>query len=212
MTVTGTVDTVNGTFCQAEADLIPIRQHRSDFLKCNVVGHPLLEACRDAEGDHGATFFSYLAARTAFQWSINIMFGVMDGTTLTMAKQHKSDYSRVAVFTQLATTFGMLVPGFILDDGTGGESTDYTILFYIQDICLAISIVFVLTLDVRMERSGQKTLEALKNIWSRPAMILFTMLTLVGAMWGIQDTYAIAYLSDEQGASSQLISTEVLSL
>jgi hypothetical protein len=86
------------------------------------------------------------------------------------------------------------------------ESTDYTILFYIMDICSAIAILLCLRLNVKIDPSGQTTKEALKKIWSKPAIIFFTFQLLYGIMWGVHDTYVIAHLSDELGASSRLIS------
>ncbi len=85
-------------------------------------------------------------------------------------------------------------------------ATSYSILFYLINGFLALSICFVVTLDVRMDQSGQKTTEALRNIWTRPAILFFTLLTYFGIAWGILDTYSLAYLSQSQGASSQLIS------
>ncbi len=75
-----------------------------------------------------------------------------------------------------------------------------------QDACLAVTILITLTLDIRMDRSGQKTREALKQIWSGPAVILFALVFVMGASWGVHDTYLIPYLSDTLNASSSLIS------
>ncbi len=80
-------------------------------------------------------------------------------------------------------------------------------VFYIQDICLAISIAISAFLEIRMDKSGQKTIEALKGIVSKPALLLFLKVGLIGLAWGVHDTYLVAYWSEELGASSSLIST-----
>ena len=69
------------------------------------------------EGDSSKTFYSYFAGRIALQWAMNIVFAVMDGTTMRMAKQYNSDYSRVAMFNQVAITCALLIPGLALNDG-----------------------------------------------------------------------------------------------
>ena len=86
------------------------------------------------------------------------------------------------------------------------ESTDYSMLFYIQDICLAISIALCFFLDINMDRSGQPTKDALKRIVSKPALLFFLLLTFNGTMWGVHDTFLLAYWSEDLGASSSLIS------
>ena len=120
--VTGTIDTVNGTFCSAQNTLLSMDQ-KNIYLKCYIIDHPHLSSCADFEGDHGLTFVSYLLIRTAYQWAINIVFAVMDGASLRLANQHGSDFSAVAVWTTLTSTFGTLIPGIVVEDseeGSGG--------------------------------------------------------------------------------------------
>ena len=61
-------------------------------------------------------------------------------------------------------------------------------------------------LRVDMEKSGQTTKESLKKLWTKPAVILFLFVFTLGYGWGVRDTYLFAYLQDELGASSSLIS------
>ena len=63
-----------------------------------------------------------------------------------------------------------------------------------------------LWLKVEMEESGQTTKESLKKLWTRPAIIFFSFVLIMGYGWGVRDTYLFAYLGDELGASSSLIS------
>ena len=120
--VTGTVGTVNGTFCNAQNTLLAMDQ-RNIYLKCNIIGHPKMTSCMDSEGDHSLTFISNLSMRVIYQWALNIVFAVMDGASLRLAKQHDSDFSTVAFWNQLFTTFGTLIPGIVVEDsgeGSGG--------------------------------------------------------------------------------------------
>ena len=226
--VTGTVDTVNGTFCNADNSLL-IGNPRNMYLTCDIIDHPDLKSCKASEGDHQVTFLSYLAVRVAYQWSINIVFGVFDGASLRLAHQHESDYSAVVVWTQILSAFGTLVPGLVVQDaeeGSGGttyidqgndpkclknvpfltEATDYSVVFYIQDICLALSIAVTFFLDIRMDKSGEKTIDALKKVGSKPALVYFFQILLFGIMWGVHDTFLLAFWSEDLGASSSLIS------
>ena len=86
------------------------------------------------------------------------------------------------------------------------EETDYSILFYVCDSCLVVAAIMTLWLQVEMEKSGQTTKDALKKLWTRPAIIFFALVFLYGYGWGVRDTYLFAYLGDELGASSSLIS------
>ena len=52
----------------------------------------------------------------------------------------------------------------------------------------------------------QTTKESLKKLWTKPAVILFLFVFTLGYGWGVRDTYLFAYLQDELGASSSLIS------
>ena len=90
------------------------------------------------------------------------------------------------------------------------ESTDYSILFYMYDGYFLLAAVLMIWLSVTLERSGQSTLEALKKIWNKSALIVFSLLFILGIQWGVQDSYVLVYLTDEMGASSQLTSERCL--
>ena len=45
-----------------------------------------------------------------------------------------------------------------------------------KDACLVVTILLTMTLEIKMDRSDQKTTEALRQIWSGPSAILFTLL------------------------------------
>ena len=88
------------------------------------------------------------------------------------------------------------------------ESTDYSILFYMLDGCLFAVCVLSLWLTVTMRKSALATTESLKKIWNKASLIFFTVLFMWGLIYGVRDTYVVPYLSDDLGASSQLISLE----
>ena len=88
------------------------------------------------------------------------------------------------------------------------ESTDYSILFYMLDGCLFAVCVLSLWLTVTMRKSTLTTTESLKKIWNKASLIFFTLLFMWGLIYGVRDTYVVPYLSDDLGASSQLISLE----
>ena len=90
------------------------------------------------------------------------------------------------------------------------ESTDYSILFYILDGCLLAVCVLSLWLTVTMRKSALTTTESLKKIWNKASLLFFTLLFMWGLIYGVRDTYVVPYLSDDLGASSQLISQQAL--
>ena len=86
------------------------------------------------------------------------------------------------------------------------EFTDYSVLFYIMAGCKFTTAMLVFWLRVNIERSPQSTKESLKNIWNKPALTLFSFLFILGFVAAVKEAYAIPYLTDDLGASSQLIS------
>ena len=86
------------------------------------------------------------------------------------------------------------------------ESTDYSVLFYMLDGGCVIIVVLSFWLNVTMKRSAETTKESFKRIWNKASMIFFSFLFIWGIVIGVKDTYVVAYLTDELGASSQLIS------
>ena len=79
-------------------------------------------------------------------------------------------------------------------------------IFYIMAGFKLAAAALVFWLRVLIERSPQSTKESLKKIWNKPALILFSFLFSLGFAAGVKDVYAIPYLTDDLGASSQLIS------
>ena len=92
------------------------------------------------------------------------------------------------------------------------ESTDYSILFYILDGCCFVVCVLSLWLTVTMRKSALTTTESLRKIWNKTSLIFFSLLFTWGLLYGVKDTYLVPYLSDDLGASSQLISEQNHSL
>ena len=52
------------------------------ILRCDIVGYPGMDACAKTVGSRSATFFSYLAARMAYDWTYKSVYAVLDGTSL----------------------------------------------------------------------------------------------------------------------------------
>ena len=66
-------------------------------------------------------------------------------------------------------------------------------------------------IKVSMKRSALSTKESLKRIWNKASLIFFSILFIVGTLFGVKDTYLVPYLTDDLGASSQLISNLISS-
>ena len=86
------------------------------------------------------------------------------------------------------------------------EQTDYSLVFYVNDVCLLITCIIYLFLDVNMEQTGENVWKSLKQIISIPAITFFGLCFLMGFQWGIHDTYLLIYLDEEMGASTEFIS------
>ena len=71
-----------------------------------------------------------------------------------------------------------------------------------------LAAALMIWLNVTMERSGQSTVDALKKIWNKSALVVFTLLLILGMQWGVQDSFVLVHLTDDLGASSQLTSEQ----
>ena len=94
--------------------------------------------------------------------------------------------------------------------------------FYLYDGCLFVALLISLKLKVTLgfgsdddnsdeakKRNKKETRRALKQIFSKPALIFYGMLFQNGVLWGVYDTYVIIYLQEYLGASSELIGNSV---
>ncbi len=99
------------------------------------------------------------------------------------------------------------------------EENDYKIAFYLYDGCLFLALLISLKLKVTLGSGGdegeneidlkkkrkKETREALKQIFSKPALIFFGLLFNNGLLWGVVDAYVLVYLQEYLGASSEMI-------
>ena len=73
----------NGTYCSSRNQEIFIDEFsKGHILRCDIVGYPGIDVCKKTEGSHSITFYSYLAARMAYDWMYKGVFALLDGTTL----------------------------------------------------------------------------------------------------------------------------------
>lgn len=73
----------NGTYCKSKnqkvvTDVVSM----GHIIRCDIVGYPGMDVCPKTVGSHSVTFYSYLAARMAFDWTFKSAYGLLDGTAL----------------------------------------------------------------------------------------------------------------------------------
>ena len=72
----------------------------------------------------------------------------------------------------------------------------YEILFYINDGFIIITALCVLALKVTQIKTGERTLDSLKRIVTKPAILLYGLVAMLGYMQGVQDSYLNVYLKE----------------
>ena len=89
----------------------------------------------------------------------------------------------------------------------------YQNAYYFSDGILAICFLLVLlTLDVKVEKSKESFIEAIKRI-SNPASYIFFMIILgSGIGVGIYNNYVVVYLQEDMEASSAMVGKYLLYL
>ena len=77
------VELSNGTYCKSTNQEISMNEISTDhILHCDIVGYPGMIPCSKTVGSHSVTFYSYLAARMAFDWTYKGEYALLDGTSL----------------------------------------------------------------------------------------------------------------------------------
>ena len=73
----------NGTYCNSmNQELITIETSEGHVLRCDIVGYPDMQICPKTIGSHSVTFYSYLAARMALDWTFKGVYALLDGTSM----------------------------------------------------------------------------------------------------------------------------------
>ena len=73
----------NGTYCKStNQEVITDETSEGRILRCDIVGYPGMDVCPKTVGSHSVTFYSYLAARMAFDWTFKGVYALLDGTSL----------------------------------------------------------------------------------------------------------------------------------
>ena len=73
----------NGTYCKSTNHIV-ITDHISEgkILRCDIIDYPGMDICHKTVGSHTVTFYSYLAARMAFDWTYKGVYNLLDGTSM----------------------------------------------------------------------------------------------------------------------------------
>ena len=73
----------NGTYCKSTNQEVSMNEiSTGHILRCDIVGYPGMDVCSKTVGSHSVTFYSYLAARMAFDWTYKGVYALLDGTSL----------------------------------------------------------------------------------------------------------------------------------
>ena len=73
----------NGTYCEFTNPEITMNETLTGhILHCDIVDYPGMVPCTKTVGSHSVTFYSYLAARMAFDWTFKGVYALFDGTSL----------------------------------------------------------------------------------------------------------------------------------
>jgi hypothetical protein len=86
------------------------------------------------------------------------------------------------------------------------SETDFRPVFYVMTAFLALTTLLVLKLKVSRIDTKEKTINSLRKIATKPAIVLYFLVGMMGFGWGIQDSYLIVYLQKEMQATTAIIS------
>ena len=73
----------NGTYCKSlNQEVKTDGISEGHILRCDIVGYPGMDVCHKTVGSHTVTFYSYLAARMAYDWTYKGVYNLLDGTSM----------------------------------------------------------------------------------------------------------------------------------
>ena len=77
------IETTNGTFCKSSNQEVSLDSVSfGHVLHCNIIEYPGMNLCAKTSGSHDVTFWSYLALRTATDWTRKSSYALLDGASL----------------------------------------------------------------------------------------------------------------------------------
>ncbi len=104
----------NGTMCLGLSEFANANSKLS--IECKLDNYPGLETCMRFTGSKAKTFWVYLGIRAVFMVSMNCGFALFDGTALSLAKIHNSEYSAIMLFQLLGSAAGPYLAGALIQD------------------------------------------------------------------------------------------------
>ena len=110
----------NGTYCKLTAN--KLENNTTENLICDIMTNPDVGNCLNDEGAHLITFFVYLLLRTPLRIFENNIFNLMDGTSMHLFKQQKSDYAWLYFWNTVGNMFGPMISGALVEDSNDPSS------------------------------------------------------------------------------------------
>ena len=112
----------NGTFCELES---PKAITTDIFCDIEIQDNPYLGKCFNAEGSHAKMFWVYLVLRTCWQTFMSAGFSFLDGTSMCLVKEHQGSYAMIIVWQSIASIFGPLLSGVLVQDSEDAGGKKY---------------------------------------------------------------------------------------
>ena len=198
----------NGTFCSSRNEYLSSYSEtgvEGQIEKCFISNHPDLELCTAKYGSHKMTFWTYFGLRLVFQWAIIGVFSIFDGASVQLANEHGGTYSEILKYALLAAAISTFLPSLVMKK-TASKTEGYELLFYINDGFIVATALFVLGLKVKKIKTGEQTLDSLKMILTKPALLLYGLVAVFGFGWGVENSFLAVYLQESMHATTRIIS------
>ena len=116
----------NGTYCKIIVN--KLENDTTENIICDIMSNPVVGKCLNGEGSHLITFFVYLLLRAPLRIFQNIIFNLLDGTSMHLVEQHKSDYAWLLAWNTVGNMFGPMISGALVEDSDDPSSKNISYL------------------------------------------------------------------------------------
>ena len=90
------IETANGTLCKSSNQEVSLDSVSfGHVLHCDIIEYPGMNTCAKTSGSHDVSFWSYLAMRTATDWTRKSAYALLDGASLRYEIEDTSILSKL---------------------------------------------------------------------------------------------------------------------
>ncbi|GFS91143.1 MFS_1_like domain-containing protein [Nephila pilipes] len=135
--------------------------------------------CSDEADNRDGLLITTMALFILFQTSYSNCYRFMDVTSMSLVKEHDSDFGRERFFSILGILVVSPIAGFLVDATSNGPEKNYLSAFYLFMFSVLIILMIVYKLEVRINSPGKKMWRKAIHLLKNPDVLSFVLIIFV---------------------------------